>query len=112
LRDHHHALLIAVALERADRDRAPEAAERFVDFLAAHELAHFALEGSVVLPAVAPFSSIARPVVGCRRRRAPVATAPPNGRRGPISLPFWLELTTEVGLVLGERGGGGELYPI
>jgi hypothetical protein len=51
-RDHHHALVIAAALERADRDGAQEAAERFVDFLAAHELAHFALEESVVLPAV------------------------------------------------------------
>jgi hemerythrin-like domain-containing protein len=51
-RDHHHALVIAAALERADRDRAREAAARFVDFLAAHELAHFALEESLLLPAV------------------------------------------------------------
>jgi len=51
-RDHHHALVIATALERADPDRAGEVAARFVEFLSHHELSHFALEESVLLPVV------------------------------------------------------------
>lgn len=51
-RDHHHALVIASALQRADSDRLEEVAARFVEFLSAHELSHFALEESVLLPAV------------------------------------------------------------
>jgi hypothetical protein len=51
-RDHHHALGIAAALRRADPDRAGEVAARFVEFLSRHELSHFALEESVLLPAV------------------------------------------------------------
>lgn len=51
-RDHHVALVVARQLARADADDAAEAAARFVDFLAGHELAHFALEEAVLLPAV------------------------------------------------------------
>lgn len=51
-RDHHHALVIATALQRADQQRAGEVAARFAEFLSHHELSHFALEESVLLPAV------------------------------------------------------------
>jgi hypothetical protein len=61
-RDHHHALVIATALKRADPDRAREVARRFVDFLSAHELSHFALEESVLLPAV-PEEDVSRSLV-------------------------------------------------
>lgn len=51
-RDHHVALVVARELSRASADDASAAADRFVAFLARHELAHFALEESVLLPAV------------------------------------------------------------
>jgi hypothetical protein len=51
-RDHHVALVVAMTLSRADDSTAQAAAERFVAFLGQHELGHFALEESVLLPAV------------------------------------------------------------
>ncbi len=51
-RDHHHALVVARELARATPENTVPVAHRFVDFLEAHELAHFALEESVLLPAV------------------------------------------------------------
>jgi hemerythrin-like domain-containing protein len=49
-RDHHVALVIARELTRAGPDQAEAARTRFVRFLAEHELTHFALEESVLLP--------------------------------------------------------------
>jgi hemerythrin-like domain-containing protein len=51
-RNHHVALVVARQLTRADAEHAQAAAARFVEFLAGHELAHFALEETVLLPAV------------------------------------------------------------
>ena len=53
-RDHHVALVVARELSRAGDADAASATERFVRFLAGHELAHFALEESVLLPALPP----------------------------------------------------------
>jgi ketosteroid isomerase-like protein len=51
-RDHHVALVVAAVLERADREGIDAAAARFVEFLTAHELSHFAQEEALLLPAV------------------------------------------------------------
>jgi hemerythrin-like domain-containing protein len=51
-RDHHVALVVARDLFRASEDDARAVAERFVRFLAGHELAHFALEERMLLPAM------------------------------------------------------------
>jgi hemerythrin-like domain-containing protein len=51
-RDHHHALVLARELSRADENDVAPVGARFVGFLARHELAHFDLEESVLLPAV------------------------------------------------------------
>jgi hemerythrin-like domain-containing protein len=51
-RDHHVALVVARELSRASPDRAEAAAKRFVRFLVEYELKHFALEESVLLPAL------------------------------------------------------------
>jgi hemerythrin-like domain-containing protein len=55
-RDHHHALVVARELERATAASAAAVAARFVDFLGRHELAHFAVEESVLLPALSATS--------------------------------------------------------
>ncbi len=53
-RDHHHALVVARVLGSVSPDAAEveAAAARFVQFLAVHEPAHFALEEAVLLPAL------------------------------------------------------------
>jgi hemerythrin-like domain-containing protein len=51
-RDHHLALVVARELSRATPDQADTAATRFQQFLAQHELAHFALEETLLLPAL------------------------------------------------------------
>jgi iron-sulfur cluster repair protein YtfE (RIC family) len=51
-RDHHVALVVARKLSRAGPDQAQAAGERFVQFLAEHELRHFAFEETVLLPAL------------------------------------------------------------
>ena len=51
-RDHHQALVVARDLRRATDESAADAAQRFVQFLSRHELAHFALEESVLLPVI------------------------------------------------------------
>jgi hemerythrin-like domain-containing protein/ketosteroid isomerase-like protein len=53
-RDHHVALVVARELSRAGDSDAASATERYVRFLARHELAHFALEESVLVPALPP----------------------------------------------------------
>jgi len=49
-RDHHHALVIAMALTRATPPTARSSAMLFADFMLEHETRHFALEESVLLP--------------------------------------------------------------
>jgi hemerythrin-like domain-containing protein len=51
-REHHHALVLAKALVNATAADAGPIAARFVSFLGEHERSHFALEESVLLPAV------------------------------------------------------------
>lgn len=51
-RDHHQALVVARALARASDETAGAAASRFVAFIEQHELAHFAVEESVLLPVI------------------------------------------------------------
>jgi hypothetical protein len=53
-RDHHRALVVARELSAATPAQAAAAAERFVRFLSAHELAHFAVEEAVLLPVLPP----------------------------------------------------------
>jgi ketosteroid isomerase-like protein len=53
-RDHHVALVVARELSRAGDADVTSATERFVRFLAGHEVAHFALEESVLVPALPP----------------------------------------------------------
>ena len=49
-RDHHAALVIASQLIGAGEQDAATTADRFVGFLAEHELRHFALEEELLLP--------------------------------------------------------------
>jgi len=53
-RDHHHALVIASALTRADEGTARSSAKLFADFIGSHEIRHFALEEALLLPALPP----------------------------------------------------------
>jgi hemerythrin-like domain-containing protein len=49
-REHHHALRVAQELSRVEPAQALSGARRFVEFLARHEVGHFALEEAVLLP--------------------------------------------------------------
>ena len=65
-RDHHHALVVARDLTRANAEIAAATAERFVEFLAHHERAHFDLEEAVLLPLMpssAPAAELAQRMV-------------------------------------------------
>lgn len=53
-RDHHDALVIAMMLTRARDATAQACATLFADFIAEHEARHFALEESLLLPALPP----------------------------------------------------------
>ena len=45
-RDHHHALVVAMALTRATEATSRSSAQLFADFILEHEARHFALEES------------------------------------------------------------------
>ena len=51
-REHHHALVIAMALTRAGEGTARSSGRLFADFIAEIESGHFALEESVLLAAL------------------------------------------------------------
>lgn len=53
-RDHHDALVIAMTLARASDTTAQSSAMLFADFIEEHEARHFALEESLLLPALPP----------------------------------------------------------
>jgi iron-sulfur cluster repair protein YtfE (RIC family) len=53
-RDHHHALVVAQRLQRADAATAPAARDAFLDFWRADGRRHFEVEEEVLLPAFAP----------------------------------------------------------
>jgi hemerythrin-like domain-containing protein len=51
-RDHHDALVVAMALTRAGDATVQSAAMLFADFIREHEARHFALEEAFLLPAL------------------------------------------------------------
>ena len=51
-RDHHHALVVSMALVRASEGTGRSSAQLFADFIVEHEARHFALEEELLLPAV------------------------------------------------------------
>lgn len=53
-RDHHDALVIAMTLARVSDATAQSSAMLFADFIEEHEARHFALEESLLLPALPP----------------------------------------------------------
>jgi hypothetical protein len=53
-RDHHHALVVAQRLRRADPSTAEAARDAFLDFWRADGRRHFEVEEEVLLPAFAP----------------------------------------------------------
>ena len=57
-RDHHHALVIAQRLRRADEHDGPEAARAFLAHWEREERLHFRLEEEVLLPAYAAYGDL------------------------------------------------------
>ncbi|MFN8204809.1 MAG: hemerythrin domain-containing protein [Solirubrobacteraceae bacterium] len=62
-RDHHHALVAAMRLRRADAATAAEARDVFLAFWTSEGAAHFRLEEEVLLPAYAAFGDAHHPLV-------------------------------------------------
>ena len=62
-RDHHHALVAARALCRANREEASRAAQQFLAFWEADGQAHFRVEEELLLPAYAVHGDPRHPVV-------------------------------------------------
>jgi hemerythrin-like domain-containing protein len=53
-RDHHDALVVAMALARAGQATVHSSAMLFADFICEHEARHFALEEALLLPTLPP----------------------------------------------------------
>jgi len=62
-RDHHHVLVMAQRLRRADEDDAAGAAEAFLEQWIEEERHHFRLEEEVLLPAYAAYGDPDHPAV-------------------------------------------------
>ncbi len=62
-RDHHYALVVASALTRADQQTARSSALLFADFVLEHVDGHFAIEESLLLPAL-PHDDAGRHLAG------------------------------------------------
>jgi hypothetical protein len=62
-RDHHHALVVAQQLRRADAERAAEARARFLAFWHRHGHRHFQLEEEILLPGYAAHGDPYHPLV-------------------------------------------------
>jgi iron-sulfur cluster repair protein YtfE (RIC family) len=62
-RDHHHALVVARALKRADDTNADETRARFLDYWLSDGQEHFREEEEILLPALARFADPAQPIV-------------------------------------------------
>ena len=62
-RDHHHVLVMAQRLRRADEDDAAGAAEAFLEQWIEEERRHFRLEEEVLLPAYAAYGDPDHPAV-------------------------------------------------
>ncbi|MGH2869785.1 MAG: hemerythrin domain-containing protein [Solirubrobacteraceae bacterium] len=109
-RDHHHALVIAQRLSRANADTAGEVCRAFLDHWNAEEQLHFRLEEELLLPAYAEHGEPGHPAIIrmlidhmlIRRDAARLAAAPP------------LRLLHDLGARLGEhvRFEERELFPL
>lgn len=83
-RDHHHALVVAQKLTRADEPAAAAARERFLSFWEQEGRHHFQLEEELLLPAFAAHGDARHPLVlrvlgdhvSIRARAAAVALSP------------------------------------
>lgn len=62
-RDHHHALVVAQRLKRAQASTADEAREAFLDYWTSEGRAHFREEEEILLPTLARFTDPDQPVV-------------------------------------------------
>lgn len=62
-RDHHHALVIAQLLKRADQSTAAEARKRFLRYWNTDGREHFREEEEVLLPTLARFVDPDQPIV-------------------------------------------------
>jgi hemerythrin-like domain-containing protein len=62
-RDHHHALVLAQRLRRANEDDADDAARAFLEHWTREERLHFRLEEEVLLPAFAAHGDPDHPAV-------------------------------------------------
>ena len=85
-RDHHHALVVAQRLKRANETAAAEAREAFLEYWRADGQRHFREEEDILLPAYAGFGDPEAPVlarvlvdhVRIRRLAHEVASARPS----------------------------------
>lgn len=62
-RDHHHALVVAQQLKRADPTNAEQARMQFLDYWRVDGQAHFREEEEILLPALARFTDPYQPMV-------------------------------------------------
>ncbi|MGH2863068.1 MAG: hemerythrin domain-containing protein [Solirubrobacteraceae bacterium] len=62
-RDHHHALVVAQKLNRADGETADAARSRFLEYWDAEGRRHFQLEEELLLPAFAAHGDARHPLV-------------------------------------------------
>lgn len=62
-RDHHHALVVAQRLKRANESTAAEAREAFLDYWRADGQRHFREEEEILLPSYAGFGDPGQPVI-------------------------------------------------
>lgn len=84
-RDHHHALVVAQALRRADQQTAAQARDRFLDFWDAEGRRHFQQEEEHLLPAFAGHGDPRHPLVlqvlsdhvAIRAQASRIAATPP-----------------------------------
>jgi iron-sulfur cluster repair protein YtfE (RIC family) len=85
-RDHHHALVVAQRLKRADRGGAVDAQAAFLGYWRADGAEHFEEEEQVLLPLLAAFADPSHPVVAkvltdhvrIRRLAADASADPPD----------------------------------
>lgn len=62
-RDHHHALVVAQKLTRADAESAAAARDRFLEFWEQEGRRHFQIEEELLLPAFAAHGDARHPLV-------------------------------------------------
>lgn len=111
-RDHHRALVVARELCRARPEDAELLARRFVEFLAGHELDHFELEESILLPALEDEPGAERLVQLTREQHARLREAARSMRSGAAAAD--LGALHETGALLRDhvRMEERELFPL